>query len=94
MNIVLKDPKKIKNVIVTTEYFSLDEFMAVVRYGAKVEFGEDMIAAVKEGRRRIDKYLEEANTGRGLKMPRALKPYFQFVLPLLILVILIQGLLK
>ena len=42
----------------------------------------------------FDKYLEEANTGKGLKMPRALKPYFQFVLPVLILVILIQGLLK
>ncbi len=42
----------------------------------------------------FDKYLEEANTGKGVKMPRALKPYFQFVLPVLILVILIQGLLK
>ena len=42
----------------------------------------------------FDKYLEEANTGKGLKMPRTLKPYFQFVLPVLILVILIQGLLK
>ncbi len=42
----------------------------------------------------FDKYLKEANTGRGIKMPRVLKPYFQFVLPVLILVILIQGLLK
>ncbi|MDO4314132.1 MAG: sodium-dependent transporter [Oscillospiraceae bacterium] len=40
----------------------------------------------------FDKYLEEANTGAGLKMPRWLKPYFQFALPILILVILIQGL--
>lgn len=40
----------------------------------------------------FDKYLEEVNTGKGLKMSRALKPYFQFVLPILILVILIQGL--
>ena len=40
----------------------------------------------------FDKYLEETNTGAGLKMPKALKPYFQFVLPILILVILIQGL--
>ena len=39
-----------------------------------------------------DKYLEEANTGRGVKMPRGLKPYFQYVLPVLILVILVQGL--
>ena len=42
----------------------------------------------------FDQYLEEANTGKGIKMSRALKPYFQFVLPVLILVILIQGLLK
>ena len=40
----------------------------------------------------FDKYLEEANTGKGLKMPKALKPYFQFILPILILVILVQGL--
>ena len=40
----------------------------------------------------FDKYLAEANTGTGLKMARWLKPYFQFILPLLILVILVQGL--
>ena len=40
-----------------------------------------------------DRYLEEANTGEGLKMPRWLRPYFQFVLPVLILIILVQGLL-
>lgn len=40
----------------------------------------------------FDKYLEEANTGTGPKIPRALKAYFQFVLPILILVILVQGL--
>ncbi len=40
-----------------------------------------------------DRYLEEANTGEGIKMPRRLWPYFQFVLPVLVLIILIQGLL-
>ena len=40
-----------------------------------------------------DRYLEEANAGEGLKMPRWLRPYFQFVLPVLILIILVQGLL-
>ena len=39
-----------------------------------------------------DNYLAEANTGKGMKMPRWLKPYFQFILPVLVLVILIQGL--
>ena len=40
----------------------------------------------------FDNYLAETNLGKGLKMPRLLKPYFQFILPILILLILIQGL--
>ena len=41
-----------------------------------------------------DKYLAEANTGEGLKLPGSvwLKRYLRYVLPVLILVILIQGL--
>ena len=39
-----------------------------------------------------DKYLEETNTGKGIKMSKYLVPYFKFVLPLLILVIIIKGL--
>ena len=41
----------------------------------------------------FDNYLREANTGRGLRMSPRLKIYFQFILPVLILVILLQGLL-
>lgn len=41
----------------------------------------------------FDNYLEEANTGKGIKISRFLKPYFQFILPVLILILLIQGLL-
>lgn len=40
----------------------------------------------------FDKYLAEVNTGKGMKIGRWLKPYFQFVLPLLILVVFIRGL--
>lgn len=40
----------------------------------------------------FDKYIEEVNTGSGIKMSKKLKPYFQFVLPVLILAILITGL--
>ena len=40
----------------------------------------------------FEKYLEEVNTGDGMKMPHWIKPYFQFVLPVLILVIIVQGL--
>lgn len=40
----------------------------------------------------FDRYLEEVNRGEGIRLPRTLKPYFQIVLPVLILVILVQGL--
>ncbi len=40
----------------------------------------------------FDRYLSETNDGEGIKMSPALKPYLQFVLPVLILVILVQGL--
>ena len=39
-----------------------------------------------------DKFLAECNKGKGMMMARAYKPFLQFVLPLLILVVLIQGL--
>ena len=39
-----------------------------------------------------DNFLTEANTGKGLKYGKALIPYFRFVLPVLILVIIITGL--
>ena len=41
----------------------------------------------------FDRYLDEANKGEGLKLSPKLKPYFQWVLPVLILIILSQGLL-
>lgn len=41
----------------------------------------------------FENYLEEANTGKGLRVSKHLKLYFQFVLPVLILIILVQGLL-
>ena len=40
----------------------------------------------------FDHYLAEANTGKGIKMSSKFKIYFQFILPVLILLILIQGL--
>ena len=40
----------------------------------------------------FDNYLTECNTGKGMKFARFLKPYFQFVLPILVLIVLVQGL--
>lgn len=39
-----------------------------------------------------DNYFEECNTGKGIRFSKKLKSYFQFVLPVLIIVILVQGL--
>ena len=41
----------------------------------------------------FDNYLKEANIGKGLKISKHLKLYFQFILPVVILIILNQGLL-
>lgn len=40
----------------------------------------------------FDNFLAEANTGNGLKLPRALRGYVTFVIPCVILVILVLGL--
>ena len=40
----------------------------------------------------FDKYLEETNTGKGMKIPKYLSAYFKYVLPVLIAVIIIRGL--
>ena len=40
----------------------------------------------------FDKYLSEVNKGTGIKLSPKLKPYFQWVLPILIVIILLQGL--
>lgn len=39
----------------------------------------------------FDKYLEEVNTGDGVKFPAWIKPYFRYVLPALIFIIFIRG---
>ena len=40
----------------------------------------------------FDRYFDEVNTGKGIKLGKWLKPYFQFILPVLILIILVRGL--
>ena len=42
----------------------------------------------------FDNYLAECNTGKGMKFSGFLKPYFQFVLPILVLIVLVQGFIK
>ncbi len=40
----------------------------------------------------FDNYLEETNTGKGIKLGRGFRFYFRYVLPVLILIVLISGL--
>ena len=42
----------------------------------------------------FDNYLKEANLGKGLMMPKELKWYLRIVVPILIAVIIIQGLIS
>ena len=39
----------------------------------------------------FDNYLKEANTGVGPKIPRWIKPYYKYVMPIIMLILLIQG---
>ncbi|NLM08011.1 MAG: sodium-dependent transporter, partial [Clostridiales Family XIII bacterium] len=39
----------------------------------------------------FDKYMEEVNTGEGIKLSPAFKGYLQWVLPIIIVLVLIQG---
>ena len=39
----------------------------------------------------FDNYLKVANAGEGMKMPKALAPYFKYVLPLLLLFVFVTG---
>ena len=38
-----------------------------------------------------DNFIEEANCGKGLKFPKWVRPYLKYVLPLIVLVIFVQG---
>ena len=40
----------------------------------------------------FDNFQKEANTGKGFKIPNWMKYYFRYVLPVLVLIIFIQGL--
>ena len=39
----------------------------------------------------FDNYLKEANTGVGPKIPRWIKPYYKYVMPIIMFILLVQG---
>lgn len=42
----------------------------------------------------FDKYLDEVNKGSGIKLHKGLKIYFRYILPVLIIIILVQGIVQ
>ncbi len=42
----------------------------------------------------FDKYLDEVNKGSGIKLHKGLKIYFRYILPVLIIIILVQGIIQ
>lgn len=42
----------------------------------------------------FDNFIKEANTGKGLKMPKWLRPYLTYVLPVIILVVFVIGIIS
>lgn len=51
--------QEIQEVVLTDEFITLDEFMAVARYGAVVSADESFMKDVRRGRALIDRFLEE-----------------------------------
>lgn len=65
-NILTRDPKEIKEVYLGSEDFSVEEFIAVARYGAVVNFSEEYCKRVKKSRALVEKFLEENRIVYGL----------------------------
>ena len=59
MNISVKDARAISTVSISDCMLSLDEFIAVAKYGAKVEFTRELEDTVRANRKLLDKFLEE-----------------------------------
>lgn len=59
LNISEMNAKEIKTVTVTDCMMTLEDFIAVAKYGAVLEFGDEMKAAVLANRSLLDKFLEE-----------------------------------
>lgn len=80
MKIQLKDPKKIQEVVLTDCMNGLDEFMAVVRFHARLTFSETFCENIRKNRALIDRFLEEGRiiygvtTGFGENVRYTIKP--------------------
>lgn len=59
MKIELNNPEQLRQVVLTDCMVGLDEFMAVVRFGAQLEFSPEFCENIKKNRALIDRFLAE-----------------------------------
>lgn len=59
MELYFKNAKKIKTVTITDCMLTLDEFIAVAKFGARVEFSQEMKEAVTANRKLLERFLDE-----------------------------------
>ena len=59
MELSFKNAKAIKTVTITDCMLTLDEFIAVAKFGAQVKFSEKMQAAVQKNRELLERFLAE-----------------------------------
>ena len=59
MNLSVRSARTISNVTLTDCMPTLEEFIAVAKFGAKLEFSRVMEEAVRANRKLLDKFLEE-----------------------------------
>lgn len=66
MNLSVKAARTITSVTLTDCKPTLEEFIAVVKFGAKLEFSNQMKEAVQANRRLLEKFLEEGRVIYGV----------------------------
>ena len=59
MELSFKKARTIQSVTITDCMLTLDEFIAVAKFGAKVEFSEEMKTAVRANRELLERFLKE-----------------------------------
>lgn len=81
MKIELKNPETLREIVLTNcKNLGLDDFMAVVRFHAKVTFSEEFCEKIKANRRLVDLFLEEGRiiygvtTGFGENVRYTIRP--------------------
>ena len=66
MAITIGNAQNIKNVVLTDCMLTLEEFIAVAKFGARVTFGEQMKRAVNDNRALLEQFLAEGRVIYGV----------------------------